>query len=504
MAGFRLAEHNVTVHEKILAALRGNPEAGAIEFAGEWRAWREIQKLVRLLDAALEQHGLGAGARIGLVARNRPQHVAAFAGLLAAQRNAVMIYSAQSPEAIAADLEHLRLPAVIAGCQDWTPAVISAAKAAASLGLMLTGEAASPIEVVPGLERPGAGVDRRADPRVAMELLSSGTTGAPKRVPLLARTFAAAVEDASAVYASGRAEVPAAPNVVFHPLGNVAGVTFLIPFLVDARPVVLLEKFSLPHWLDAVTRHRPARVSLPPAALRMILDQNVPQEALSSFASIGVGAAALDPDLQRQFEETYGIPLLAGYGATEFCGVVANWSLPLHQKFSALKRGSAGQARPGVALRVVDPVSSSVLPAGELGLLEAKLERAGPDWIRTTDQAVIDEDGFLYLRGRADNAVNRGGFKVLPEEVARVLRQHPGVADAVVIGIKDARLGEVPVAVVELRDITQRPSEDALLTHAKSRLLAYQVPVKILVLDALPRNPSMKPILPEIRALFEA
>jgi len=122
-----------------------------------------------------------------------------------------------------------------------------------------------------------------------------------------------------------RNETRQTPSVVFHPLGNIAGVTFVIPFLINAHPLALLERFNLTAWLDAVRRHRPDRTSLPPAVLRTLLDENIPKDDLASFASIGVGAAALDPELQDQFEQRYGIPLLAGYGATEFCGVVANW-----------------------------------------------------------------------------------------------------------------------------------------------------------------------------------
>jgi acyl-CoA synthetase (AMP-forming)/AMP-acid ligase II len=236
--------------------------------------------------------------------------------------------------------------------------------------------------------------------------------------------------------------------------------------------------------------------------LRTLLDENIPKEDLGSFASIGVGAAALDPQLQDQFEQLYGIPLLAGYGATEFCGVVANWTPDLHRQFSKIKRGSVGRPRPDVSLRVVDP-SGCELPPGSIGVLEACVQRVSGEWIRTTDLAAVDDDGFLYLHGRADSAINRGGFKVLPEEVARVLRQHAKVADAAVIGIADSRLGQVPVAAVEPREGTDTPTEEELEAYARSKLTAYQVPVRFLVLDALPRNASMKVSLPALRKLLE-
>jgi acyl-CoA synthetase (AMP-forming)/AMP-acid ligase II len=495
------------LHETIRTVLTRNPDSPAIEFEGHWHPMHEFGVLFARLDELLLDRGLGAHTRIGLIARNRPWHVGAFAALLATRRCVIMMYSAQSAEAIANDLRKLRLPAVIADHQDWTEDVTAAAREVGTSGFALTHDEQS-IVAMPerGARDVGTAavpVQSAADPELAMELLSSGTTGAPKRVPLTVSTFEQAIVDSAATYASGRNDTRQAPTVVFHPLGNVAGVTFTIPFLVDARPLVLLERFNLTSWLDAVRRHRPARASLPPAVLRTLLHERVPKEDLASFAAIGVGAAALDPELQEQFEQCYGIALLPGYGATEFCGVVANWTLELHRQFSKVKRGSVGRPRPDVSLRIVDATGSE-LPPGSVGILEAQVKRISTEWIRTTDLASLDQDRFLYLHGRADSAINRGGFKVLPDEVAHVLRQHAKVADAAVIGLADARLGQVPVAAVEPRQSADAPTEQELAAYARTKLVAYQVPVRFFVLDALPRNASMKVSLQELRKLLES
>jgi long-chain acyl-CoA synthetase len=499
------------LHDTIRTVLTSNPDVSAIEFEGRWHPMREFGALLARLDELLSAYGLGAHTRIGLIARNRPAHVGTFGALLATQRCVVMIYSAQSAEAIANDVRKLRLPAVIADTEDWTAEVAAAARATGTLGFALMHDKRALLAVPTAgvlaagaldLGMQGVHVQNAADPGVAMELLSSGTTGAPKRVPLRVSTFEQAISDSVATYASG-GDIQHAPSIVFHPLGNVAGVTFVIPFLIGAQPIALLERFNLTSWLDAVRRHRPSRASLPPAILRTLLDRNIPKEDFASFAVIGVGAAALDPELQEQFEQRYGIPLLAGYGATEFCGVVANWTLDLYRQFGRVKRGSVGRPRPDVKLRVMDPEAGCELPVGRVGVLEARVLRVGDDWIRTTDLASIDEDGFLYLHGRADSAINRGGFKVLPEEVAHVLRQHAKVADAAVIGVADARLGQVPVAAVEPRAAAHPPTEQEIEAFARSRLLSYAVPVRFLIVDALPRNASMKVNLPELHRLFE-
>ena len=119
-------------------------------------------------------------------------------------------------------------------------------------------------------------------------------------------------------------------------------------------------------------------------------------------------------------------------------------------EFGDAKRNSVGRALPDTELRIVDPDTGAELPSGEHGLLEAKITSISDDWIRTTDIASIDEDGFVTLHGRADGAINRGGFKILPETVRRVLISHPAVRDACVVGVPDARLGQVPFAAIEV------------------------------------------------------
>ena len=155
-------------------------------------------------------------------------------------------------------------------------------------------------------------------------------------------------------------------------------------------------------------------------------------------------------EVQEAFETRYGIAVLPSYGATEFAGGVAGWTLPLHREWGVTKRGSVGRPQPGRELRVVDPETGSECATGTSGQLEVR-SRDG-EWVRTTDVARIDDDGFVWIEGRSDDAIVRGGFKVFPNEIADVLRAHPAVLDAGVTGIDDERLGAVPVAAVELRE----------------------------------------------------
>ena len=113
-------------------------------------------------------------------------------------------------------------------------------------------------------------------------------------------------------------------------------------------------------------------------------------------------------------------------------------------------------------------------------------------------------DGFVTLHGRADGAINRGGFKVLPETVRRVLISHPAVRDACVVGVPDTRLGQVPFAAVEAAAGMPVPSADELKDLVRQALPVYNVPVAFAVVDELPRNPALKVSLPAVAALYDA
>jgi long-chain acyl-CoA synthetase len=236
----------------------------------------------------------------------------------------------------------------------------------------------------------------------------------------------------------------------------------------------------------------------------MVLDANIPPADLAGIRRLGTGAAPLDPTVHRAFEERYRIPILLSYGATEFAGPVAAMTAELHAIWGTQKFGSVGRPLPGAQLRIVDSDSGAPLNPGQEGLLEVISPRIGPHWIRTSDIALIDEDGFLFLRGRADGAIMRGGFKLLPETIERALLLHEGISAAAVVGIPDARLGQVPAAAIQLKPGAGRPSIDGLEAHLRAHLYATHIPVDWRFVEELPRTPSLKVDQPALRRLFEA
>lgn len=483
--------------------LQLSPGTTAVEFEGRRTTWAALAEAADAIETCLRQAGIEQDAPIGWVARNRPAGVAAFVALLLVGRPIAPLRPNQSLMGFRDEIRAQRLQAIIADDGDWLlEGVVDAARESGSVGIRVAGRELLAVDLIAGLERPGAGPHRTNTPGMVVERLSSGTTGAPKRIPVSIEVMLPALRSAEAAASPNAGEealtVKGSPGIILSPFTHAGGIFGLLLALYQARPVVLFDKFEVSRWVEAVQRHRPKSASLVPTMIRMILASDAPKEALASLRAVRSGTAMLDPDTQRAFEDRFGIPVLIDYGAAEFIGGVAGWSLADHRRFAEPKRGSVGRPRPDVSLQAVDPESNRILGPGEIGQLEIRSVRFGPDWIRTMDLASLDEDGFLYIHGRADDAINRGGFKVLPDEVAAVLRQFPGVNDAAVMGVPDERLGQVPVAVIEAPG--ERPDVKALEAFARERLAPYQVPTEFRFVDALPRTTTLKVSRTELKA----
>lgn len=467
------------------------PHAPALEHEGHWVSWR------RLDDAAAKIRALaGTGdPQVGILLRNKPIHVAAMLGVLLGGGTVVVINPSRGPQRTRADVEQLDLPVIVGEPGD--VAMLTGATRTATV--LSIGDLASDPQVVTVGAGPAHGDPR---PGVAVRMLTSGTTGPPKRVDLSYDMLAHSVLGPDYTSSPAPSQVRRGVAIVNAPLVHIGGVFRVLQCVAQARPFVLLERFELDRWADAVRKYRPRAVSLVPTALRMVLHSDLPREDLESIRAVTSGTAPLSADDADAFTDKYGIPVLTSYAATEFGGGVAGWTLPDYRRYWRSKRGSVGRASLGAQLRVVDDDGAALGP-DHVGLLEVKPGQLGPSagWLRTTDLARIDADGFLWIIGRADQAIIRGGFKVLPDDVRAVLERHPAVAGAAVVGRRDERLGETPVAMVELRaPASTNPGE--LGDYLRERLAPYEVPTDIAVVDEIPRTPSGKADLIAVRGFF--
>ncbi|OBB99041.1 class I adenylate-forming enzyme family protein [Mycobacterium sp. 852002-40037_SCH5390672] len=470
---------------RIAAVLDLQPESHAIEYGGQWLSWAQVGALAQRIASAT------GGAEVGMLLRNRPGHVAAFLGVLLGGGTVVVINPSRGDERTRTDIIGLQLPAIVGERDDLTTLVAAGMPTLTISGLLDDADVSAP-----PIGDAGAPSD------VAVRMLTSGTTGPPKRIDLSYDMLARSVMGAEPDRAPAPAELRRGVAIVNSPLVHIGGVFRVLQCIAEARPFVLLERFELNAWAEAVRKHRPLAVSLVPAALRTVLHSDVPRADLESLRAVTCGTAPLSAEDADAFTEKYGVPVLTSYAATEFGGGVAGWTLPDHQRYWKTKRGSVGRANPGSGLRVVAEDGTPLGP-DEVGLLEVKPGQLGPTapWSRTTDMARIDDDGFLWIVGRADQAIIRGGFKVMPDDVRSALETHPAVAGAAVIARPHERLGETPVAVVELREQASADS-DALVDYLRERLAGYEIPTEIAIVDTIPRTPSGKADLGAIRDFF--
>lgn len=484
------------VIDQLRANLRDHAGERAIELDGRWISWGDVARYGDAVVTALDAAGCPPEAKVGIIIRNRLAHAATVVGLLAHRRSVSFIYPFLPATAIADNIDGLGAGAILADPEDW-PGFRDSVKDAGCAGIALGGidHGPAPVEGVEACTR------HQFDGTLkdgGIEVLSSGTTGTPKRIAMPLKLLERAVMSAP----GGESGMAPPVQINIWPLGGVGGVCLLTGAAVNNTPLVMMERFSVDRLVEALRRYRPPTLGLNPTAIAMIMDANVAVEDMASVKSVSGGSAYLDPDLQDRFEQRYDLPILWGMGATEFCGTIIRWTPQMREAMGHAKRGSTGLPMPGVDIRAVDPESGAEVPPGAEGLLEVHCPSVRPDWARTTDLVMIDEDGYVFHRGRHDGAIVRGGFKILPERVVDVLRQHPSVVDASVVGIPDARLGAVPVAAVELSQGAAGVDEQALLAHLRAELPPTHVPAQIRIVDALPRTPSLKVSLTDVKRMF--
>ena len=243
-------------------------------------------------------------------------------------------------------------------------------------------------------------------------------------------------------------------------------------------PVVMMDRFTPQVFADLVARFQIRSTVLPPAAMVMLADSDV--ESLAPLKYVRSITAPLSPLNARRFMERFGCFVLNSYGQAEM-GEVIGWTAA-DSKEHPEKVGAAGRPLPGVAIRIDAEGHLLVRPPNAAIGIDDRRDDDG--FIDTGDIASVDEDGFVWIDGRVSDLINRGGNKVFPDSVEEVLRLHSSVIDAAVVGVPDDRLGEVPVAFI----VGDKFTEEVLIEHCRTHLVAYKIPVAFRSIDQLPRS----------------
>jgi acyl-CoA synthetase (AMP-forming)/AMP-acid ligase II len=355
---------------------------------------------------------------------------------------------------------------------------------------------------------------------VAVQLFTSGTTAAPKAAILrhsnLLSYIFGTVEFGSAA--------PEEAALVSVPPYHIAGIAALLSSIYAMRRIILLPAFDPDAWLALVAAERATNTFLVPTMLARIvarLDAGVTAE-ITSLQSIAYGGGRMPLELiARALELFPNTGFTNAYGLTETSSTVALLGPEEHRAAhrstdtSARARlASVGRPLPTVELEIRDEQGRRV-PTGEHGEIHVRGEQVSGEyrdrsvldadgWFPTRDAGWLDEDGYLFLAGRADDVIVRGGENISPSEIEDVLLSHPAIADAAAVAVPSAEWGEAVGVAVVTRAGHSAPDADDLRTLIKARLRSSRVPEHIVVLDALPYNEMGKLLRREVRKSFRS
>ena len=339
-------------------------------------------------------------------------------------------------------------------------------------------------------------------------MFTSGTTGRPKGVMAAHGPTLRAFEAWAEVVRLREGDRYLIINPFFHTFGYKAGwvAAFLRGATVHPHPV-----FDADSVLERIARDRISFLPGPPALfLSMLAHPRLASFDLSSLNATVTGAATVPPVLITRMREELGFAhVTTAYGLTE-CGGVATLCDPADSAETVAR--TCGKALPGTELRCADEQGRSV-SAGEPGEVllrgyhvmqgyfedEAATREAidADGWLHTGDVGVLDERGYLRITDRLKDMFIVGGFNCYPAEIERMLAEHPAIAQVAVVGVPDARLGEVGCACVLLRPGAAL-SCDELVAWSRERMSNYKVPRHLLVLDAFPLTASNKVVKREL------
>ena len=349
--------------------------------------------------------------------------------------------------------------------------------------------------------------------RLAVILYTSGTSAEPKGVALRHRHLTSyilnAVEFASAAHEDAA--------LVAVPPYHIAGVANLLTNLYAGRLSVFLHRFTPEDWLDTSARERVTQAMVVPTMLARLADHleatgDSPPPSLRLLAY--GGAKTSPPVLERALRAFPDVSFVHAYGLTETTSSIAVLGPGDHD---AARRGdpeavarlaSVGRVVPTVEVRIVGADGTPVAP-GEVGEIVVRgpqvsgeylgMEGTPSEWFATRDLGRIDAGGYLYVLGRADDTIIRGGENIAPAEIAVILGEHPAVVEVGVVGVPSETWGEEVGAVIVLAD---GGSVEAVREWAQQQLRTSKAPSQYVVVDALPYSETGKLVRRRLLDLF--
>jgi len=500
------------------------PDQDALVFEGARFTYGDTHARVRRIADALAALGVGRGTRVAALDVNSHRYVEAY--YASAMLGAVFIplnYRAKPPE-----LEHMlatgRARVLLVGAR-YVDTVESLRAKLPDLQVIVGFDGA--IRGQAGYEGLLAGAREREEEAGVDEddttilMYTSGTTALPKGVMLTHHDFSAYVT-ANVELADG---TPRGAALLCVPLYHIAGATNMMTTLWTGRRLVLMAQFEPRGWLDLVERERITHAFLVPTMVKKLLDEpDLERRDLSSLEILSYGGAAMPfPVVRRaieRFPKTVGF--VNAFGQTETTSTLTILGPEDHRlegsaadvELRTKRLTSIGRPLPDVEVRIVAD-DGAVLGAGEVGEICVRTPRvmkgyAGAEspllrdgWLPTRDMGWVDEDGYVYIAGRKDDMIIRGGENIAPAEVEATLQSHPAVEEAAVIGVPDLEWGQRVAAVVVVRP-GAAATADELMEFCRARLASFKKPEIVRFVAELPKNPMGKILRRELRATLDA
>lgn len=351
-------------------------------------------------------------------------------------------------------------------------------------------------------------VTEYADPdATAIVLFTSGTTSKPKAVELSHSNLTSYI---TRTVEFGTAE-PGDAALICVPPYHIAGVNAALSNLYAGRKMVYLPVFDAKEWVHLVAEERVTTATVVPTMLDRILTVLESQStALSSLRNLAYGGSKVPlPLVRKALQLLPDVGLVNAYGLTETSSTITILTPHDHQAAYrssdsevAKRLGSVGRPLPGIELEIRDE-AGNLLGAGQPGQLYVRGEQVSgcysgigsvldeQGWFPTKDLATLDEAGYLYIIGRSDDTIIRGGENIAPSEVEDVLVEHPDVREVAVVGVEDPQWGQAMVAVV----VPQRgttPDSDQLREYVRKTLRGSRTPDRVVFRDSLPATPTGK------------
>ena len=473
----------------------------------------DVPNRIDAVRQVLEEAGVGNG---DLLATALPDGADTAACLLALEccSTAVPLNPALSDYELERYLQRIRPKAMIVPADDGTT-VRNVAEALDIPVIDFVVDSARPIGAFilqSGRCGPPAHLDWNEPNDLGLILLTSGSSGRPKFVPVPTRVLLHYAGAMRKYYNINSADRSIHVMPMFHGHGIKSSLT--APVILGAG-VVCPTRFDVAVFFSCLETFRPTWYSAGFAMHRAILDAIHPYRVQAKQARlrfIRSGSGRLEPRLMLGLEEAFGAPVLERYGMSETCTLTYNPPPP-----SVRKPGTVGVV--GVnTVRIVGPDGSTCGPNQEGEIVASGptvVERYWDDpettaaafvngWFHTGDLGRFDDDGYLTITGRLSDLINRGGEKVSPVEVERELVRHPDVLEACVFPLPHPTLGQEVVAALVPRAAATLNESD-VLALARSRLASFKVPRRLYTVHAIPHTPAGKvqrSKLPELLGLL--